>query len=84
VYYIINGVHRYAFFVQANVVKTWLKISHSKLVFEYASSNTKMYTTEILKLKNKGNALAKFYFKLYTENSFFSIKPMEGEIKKQE
>jgi len=42
-----------------------------------------MFTTEILKLKNKGNALAKFFFKSYTENSFFSIDPMEGEIEKR-
>ena len=71
----INGRHEFVFRVMAEVVPVTLQLDQEIIEFRFPEESTEMFTTNILKLTNNGNATAKFKWKV-PEESFFTVDPM--------
>jgi len=67
------------FRVLAKVVPVTLSLDKTNIEFRFGEESSEMYTTEILKLTNNGNATAHFKWKL-PEECNFTIDPIEGSV----
>ena len=60
--YKINDVHTFKFMVEAQVDPVKLELEKSQQVFSFSDTNMEMETSQMVTIKNSGNAPGQFYW----------------------
>ena len=78
--YIINEHHRFKFLVSAQIEPVQLDLSREVLKFTFPDTNVEMFTTETLKIINKGNAPGKYKWEKAIQSDVFTVDKVQGEV----
>ena len=71
------------FRVLAEVIPVKIEVDREEIDFRFSEESRVMYTTEVIKLTNHGNAAAEYEWR-FMEGSPFSIEKMKGQVESGE
>ena len=76
--YILNEKQSFKFMVKAEVIPVNLELSKQTMTLKFSDDSQEMETSEYIRVKNTGNADAKYYW--FSPSRCLRVEPIEGVV----